>query len=204
MRRAFTLVEALLALTLTGLLAAGCVTLLMETARARTELETAPLLARHVRGLGGFVENAVRRTLSASNAAGLFSAPPGSPVGTPPALHLRLDGMSELPVTDETRPTGEGWLSHEPEAGLVLLWRTDREAKADANRLTRTVLSPYVTEWATLEYDPARDIWGAYNPARADFIPGIRRRIFVRLKRFGETAELAVPLDSTNANAPAY
>ena len=85
MRRAFTLIEALLALTLTGVLAAGCMTLLMETVRARADLETAPLLARHVRGLGGFLEDAVHRTLSSTKVAGLFSAPPGSPTGTPPA-----------------------------------------------------------------------------------------------------------------------
>jgi hypothetical protein len=184
MRRAFTLIEALLALTLTGLLAAGCVTLLMETARARAELETAPLLARHARGLGGFLENSVRRTLA--------------------ALHLRLDGMNELPVSDETRPTGEGWLSLEQDTGLVLQWRTDREAKADATRLNRTVISPYVVGWNSLVYDPTRDLWGADAPERPEFSANLKRRLLIRLRRFGETAELAVSLDAPPAHAPSY
>lgn len=204
MRRAFTLIESLLALTLTGLLATGCITLLMETARARTELETVPVLARHVRGLGGFLETAVRRTMANGNMAARFSTPPGAPVGTPPALCIRLDGMAELPVDGETRPTGEGWLTFEPETGLVLEWRTDRQAKENKEVTTRTVLSPFVTEWALLEYDPHRDTWIAFNPATQDSGRQVRRRLLIRVRRFGETAEMILPLDAAVPYAPNY
>ena len=112
--------------------------------------------------------------------------------------------MNELPVSGETRPAGEGWLSFEQDTGLVLEWRTDREAQADANKVTRTVISSYATEWSLLEYDPTRDQWGAYDPARPDVTSGLRRRLVIKLRRFGETAELALNLDAPTAHAPTY
>jgi len=202
--RAFTLIEALMALSLTGLLAAGCVTLLMETARARAELETAPIFTRHVRGLGGFLETAVARTTATANPAGLFSAPPGSPPGTPPALHLQLSDMTVLPVAGETRPEGDGWLTMEKDAGLVLYWRTALAAKTDAATVKRTVLSPFVTDMTPLEYDPARDLWGTVDPSRPAGLIGMKRRALLRLRRFGETAEIVLNLDAPPAFAPAY
>lgn len=205
MRRAFTLIEALLALTLTGVLAAGCVTLLMEVTRARAELETAPILSRHTRGLGGFLEKSLAATFATpAGAAALFSTAPGSPPGTPPALHLRLDGMDELPAEGETRPTGEGWLRCEPDTGLVLDWRTDRQAKTDAGALTRTVLSPWVVGGTLACHDPERDAWYAYEPGRTALHPGLRVRLLLSLKRFGATSEIALSLDPPPAHAPAY
>ena len=206
-RRAFTLVETLMALSLAAMLASGAAMLTLQVARHWSERETEPLFRRHVEGLSGFLEARLAQTRSDTLAvrAGLFSAPPGAKPGTPPAPRLLLrDIGTALPCPGEINPAGEGWLVHDPDRGLLLLWRTYRQRRDDDRALNVTLLSPWVTSLELLEYDGDRDDWHLHDPASPDLGRPLRKRLRLALKRFGSTAEIQLPLDPAPADAPEY
>ncbi len=206
-RRAFTLVETLMALSLTAVLAAGCAMLVMEVTQAWSQREITPAFRRHVRGLGGFLEAAVAASAKdpAAARAGRFSVPPGMPAASPPALHLVLRNLGQsLPAPAGSNPDGEGWLLHEPDTGLVMLWRTDREKRLKDGELHRTVISPWCLGIDLLEYDVPRDRWRQISPGESDTARDTRSRVVIRLRRFGEAATLTLNLDPSPADAPAY
>lgn len=207
LRRGFTLVETLMAITLTAMLASGVAMLVFDIAQAGAVRETGPAFRRHVRGLGGMLENGFAR--SAQNPlfarVGLLSVPPESPPGTPPVPHLSLLNVGEIvPVPGGGNPDGEGWLIHDPDAGLVLLWCTEREKREKDSSLHRTVISPWCESLDILAYDTARDQWSRWSPAVTHSARDTRIRLSLRMRRHGETAEINLSMDTPPADAPSY
>lgn len=206
-RRGFTLVETLMALTLTAVLASGGAMLVLDITQAWAGRETGPAFRRHVRGLGAFLESGFFRATRNPQLVreGLLSVPPGSPPGTPPAPHLLLLNAGEsVPAPGGGNPDGEGWIVHEPDTGLIMLWRTEREKREKDALLHRTVISPWCESFDILSYDTTRDQWSRWSPAVTDSARDSRTRMTLRMRRHGETAELNLSLDTPSVDAPAY
>lgn len=205
-RRAFTLVETLMALTLTAILATGAAMLVVEITREWARRETGPAFRRHVGGLGGLLEKALADTRRAGSGAGaLWEIPPGAPPTTPPALHLVLPDLAMVAdVPAGTTPAGEGWLVVEKEAGLLLLWRTHREKRLDATATHRLVLSPWCESMVAAQYAPGVDRWTEFSPASPAPIGEVHRRVTLHLRRYGESADITLSPDPPAADAPAY
>ena len=143
-KSAFTLVEVLIALALTGMLLTGLTMLTFQVMQAWARQAEDPLFDRHVDGLRRALEECVAETADASNARGarrainsVLTQPPGS-VNASRAPYLRITGAPPF-LTGETQPLGDvrGWLVFEEGSGLVLYWQTDNERQDNQDEIGR-------------------------------------------------------------------
>jgi prepilin-type N-terminal cleavage/methylation domain-containing protein len=214
-KRAFTLVELLLATALTGVLLTGVAAVTFNMLEAWTAQIEAPAFDRHVDGLRRALEECVAETNESTAvltereiggtipipattvraATAIFSTPPTS-VGVEHAPYLRITGAPGFLLTD-SQPVGyvHAWLAVEGGAGLVLYWQTDDERTAGAEDTHRLVLSPWVTDATYKAYSETGGDWVDVDPTNPEAVES-GSAIFMTLKlvRDGQTREILLPL----------
>ena len=164
-RRAFTLLEILLALALVALLLVAMNTFVFSMGELWGQRTDLRLFDQHVRAVTRFLEHELR-------AAAL--PPAARPNSTPIALQeIRpQNGLMEKMLTFELpagsrlitwpeRPLPEVVCSFQarPNEGLVLLWHSRLEKNFDTDPPRETVITPLVTALAYDYYDPDSNRW---------------------------------------------
>ena len=165
-RAAFTLMEMLVAIALTGILLTGLAFVNYNIMTVWAAQAEDPLFDRHVDGLRRALEACAAETVDASGTQGtarpasqVFRAAPAS-TGVDRAPYLRITGAPPFLVSD-TMPMGfvHAWLCMEADTGLVLYWQTDAGRRDNQDATQRLVLSPWVVSMETLSYDAPSDGW---------------------------------------------
>lgn len=198
-RRAFTLVETLLAMALfTGLLVASTA-VLIQVSQAWASQADDPIVDRHAEGLERFI----RRVFAESTATGL-TAPTADQVSSEGAL-LAVRPPSDLPWTDLQAIAGgviTGRLAIPPDDdGLWLYWNAANESTRDSsNEPHRILLSPWVREAQVYVYDATGQKWMPADPATpVDNVGGVGTATIYRVLRLvivrnGQTRTLEIPM----------
>lgn len=165
-KSAFSLVEVLIAVALTGMLLTGLSLLTFQVMQAWARQADDPLFDRHVDGLRRVLEACVAETADDSNTRGarravnaVLTMPPGT-TGASRAPYLRITGAPPF-LTGDTYPMGNvrGWLVVEDGSGLVLYWQTDNERRENQDATHRQVLSPWVTSMEYKAYNASAGSW---------------------------------------------
>jgi prepilin-type N-terminal cleavage/methylation domain-containing protein len=221
-RPAFTLVEILIAIALTGFLLTGVTMVTVDMLELWATQTEDPLFDRHVDGLrrameecvsetndsastsgGGTTGGATNAAVGAGNNAGGIARPPSAVFPEAPASagagrapYLRITGEPHFLLSD-SRPLGHvhGWLVVEDGAGLVLYWQTDDERAASADATHRLVLSPWVTQARYLARAQTDGEWQAIDPGEAASAPA-ETAIWMELTldRHGRKRTMLLPL----------
>jgi prepilin-type N-terminal cleavage/methylation domain-containing protein len=205
-RAAFTLMEMLVAIALTGILLAGLAFVNHNVMTVWAAQAEDPLFDRHVDGLRRALEACAAETADAAGTQGVarpgsqvFSAAPSS-TGVERAPYLRITGAPPFLVSD-TMPMGfvHAWLCMENNAGLVLYWQTDAGRRDNQDATHRLVLSPWVVSMQTLSYDTSSDAWDDAGSDPDAVPPGASVFLQLTLNHRGQIRHILIPLSD---NAP--
>ncbi|MGH7944521.1 MAG: prepilin-type N-terminal cleavage/methylation domain-containing protein [Opitutaceae bacterium] len=173
-RRAFTLLEILLALALVGLLLVSLNTFVFSMGELWGQRTDLRLFEQHVRAVTRFLEHELR-------AAAL--PPAARPNSTPIALQevQPQNGMMEKMLTFELpagsrlftwpeRPLPEVVCSFQarPNEGLVLLWHSRLEKNFDTDPPRETVVTPLVSGLVYDYYDADTNRWTTESALKMD------------------------------------
>ncbi|MDR2863206.1 MAG: prepilin-type N-terminal cleavage/methylation domain-containing protein [Puniceicoccales bacterium] len=201
-RHAFTLMEVLIALALTGILMTALSMVSFNVLSVWVRQAEDPLFDRHTDGLRRALEECLAETTEAADSVGtvrtasaVFSVAPGS-VGVERAPYLRITGAPPFLISD-TQPLGfvHGWLRVEDDAGLVLYWQTDDERRENADATHRLVLSPWVDTMQLFSYDTTNDIWDEADGESPSTVPsGAAVFMQLNLNHRGQTRQIMLPL----------
>lgn len=170
---AFTMLETLLVLVVGGLLLLAAAGFLFGTIGLRRQIEEAPQLRQHAASVSRLLEaliasaqpqQGVAAAQSVENAVATpinWQALPDGVFGSEQALYLRV--RPGLPVfvgrTGQTQESVSCYLLFEKDAGLVLLWQSERMRREDERDWERTVLSALVSAVRLLYYDAEQERW---------------------------------------------
>ncbi len=202
-KSAFTLVEVLIALALTGMLLTGLTMLTFQIMQAWAQQAEDPLFDRHVDGLRRVLEECVAETVDASDSQGarrainsVLTQPPGS-VNVSRAPYLRITGAPPF-IAGETQPLGDvrGWLVFEEGSGLVLYWQTDTERQNNQDATHRLVLSPWVTDMRYAAYENSAKSWSEETDPNA-LSTGMSVFLQLNLEHRGQTRRIFLSLADT-------
>ena len=179
-RRAFTLIELLLAISLASILLVSAAGLLLNLSELYFTARNKPDHDMHVRNVTHFMsqvldsvsqpvlENPFDKKSKKQSADPIqWSTIPGDSMGEKD--HLSFQYSKSMPIIYwETGPLPAitAWIHHEPDQGLFLLWQTNRQAREDPDDYMKSLISPYVTEMHYQYYDAESDEW---EEDKADF-----------------------------------
>lgn len=171
-RRAFTLIELLLAMTLASLILVSAAGLLFNVSELYFTEQGKPDHDMHVVNVSHFLQQIFQGVAQAdsgnsgsrnSNQASTpiqWNSLPGDSLGEKD--HLSFQYEKNIPIIYweyGPLPALTAWLHHEPDEGLFLFWQTTRQAQEDPNDYMRSLISPYVTELHYEYYDIDMDRW---------------------------------------------
>jgi prepilin-type N-terminal cleavage/methylation domain-containing protein len=219
-KRAFTLVELVIAIGITGFLLSAVFLVSTQILTVWSEQAEDPLFDRHVDGLRRALEECVVETDEAAAGAGATAATAATGAGAvvstsgrvraassvftaPPreanvefATYLRISGSPPF-LAGATWPLGfvHAWLVFEVESGLVLYWQTDDERRQAQDSARRLILSPWVENVSFSAYDPANDEWLEFdNPAPEQVPSGAAVFMKIDFSHLGQTRQITLSL----------
>lgn len=194
-RRAFTLIEVLMAIALFAGFLTAAVAILFQVSVAWANQADDPIADRHAEGLNRFLRLAVNE----GGAAGI-TAPTATQVSEEHAL-LSVRPAGDLPIFEDLTTAGgaiEARLCMPPDGGLWLTWNTVGERTQNTSRPHRTRLSPWVTEATLMVYDPNTSRWIEYVPGDTNagtFGSATSVRVLrVKIVHRGQERRLEIPL----------
>lgn len=203
-RRAFTLIEVLMAITLAGALIVAANMFILSMGELWGRGSDDRMFDQHVRGVSRFLDNLARAAVKPDPDADLFSM--GTPKGyeslAAPLLTFEINDAPGVCVwPGKPLPRVVVWMNITREDGLVMLWKSRLEEDFDEvpPRLTR--ISPFVTGVEFEYYDDGRKEWRReegpiMDPGGVARLPGRIRLTFTRGER---ATEVSVALPSQDA-----
>lgn len=157
---AFSFIEVLTAVALSGMLLVAASTLLFSFAHVWAQVETEPRFDRHVSGASNFLQYCFDHSanLSGNPAQPLVWKNP--PEGNQPALHFRLEEPNPFFVST-VRPLApvDGFIRFHEDEGLSIIWHHQPNLTNNRLELRRTPISPIVTNLEFGFYNSENQNW---------------------------------------------
>lgn len=215
-RRAFTLVELVIAIGITGFLLSAAFVVSTQILAVWSEQAEDPLFDRHVDGLRRALEECIAETDEAAAGTGasatgttaavsttgrvraassVFTAPP-TEANVEFATYLRITSSPPF-LAGATWPLGfvHAWLVFEGESGLVLYWQTDDERREAQDSARRLVISPWVTNVTFSAYDAANETWIEFDDPAPEQVPsGAAVFMQINFSHLGQTRQISLSL----------
>ncbi len=212
-RRAFTLVEVLLALVLLAALLAALNQFVFSITEAWTRHRDEFTFTRHCRAvtrhLDEMLRTAATSTRASSTAAG---APAAASVQTPDSGTASLltfdlpEGDRVLTWPARPLPEVQCSLAWRRDEGLVLYWKSRLETDFSTGNPRLAVLSPFVTSLRYEYYDDDSKSWDTEDRLREtpDGTPQTPRRLRLHFHRDKQEIEEVVDVPVSTEGLPAY
>ncbi len=209
-RRAFTLIEVLMALALVGLIMVGLNTFIFSMGELWGRNTDARLFDQHVRAVTRFLEKELLRA-SLPPAAAVNSTPVGVQLVTPATAlqenmitYLQLTGGRILRWPGRPLPEVVCSLQVRRDQGLFMLWHSDLENRFNDDPPRETLISPYVTSIAFDYFDSDFNRWTTEttmrNGTNGNPTPPQRLRVTFAYNKLREESLITVP--ATGAGLP--
>lgn len=211
-RRAFTLMEVLLALALVALVLTGLNTFIFSMGELWGRNSDLRLFEQHVRAVTRFLEHELRAAAlppaaraNSTPIAGQEIRPQNGAMEN--MLTFELPGGSRL-LSWPDRPLPEVVCSFQvrPNEGLILLWHSRLEKNFDTDTPRETVVTPFVTALSYEYYDADFNRWTVETQLKRDQQSQVMTPQRLRLKftqgRF--TVESVVTLPVPGEGLPAF
>jgi prepilin-type N-terminal cleavage/methylation domain-containing protein len=173
-RRAFTLIEVVMAMALAGLVLVGLNTFIFSMSELWGKNSDVRLFDQHVRAVTRFLQREmVRATLPPS--ASMNATPVGVQPVTPAGLgqdnlitYMQLSGSRILSWPETPLPEVFCSLQVRRDKGLVMLWHSDLENHFNDDPPRETLVSPFVTALAYDYFDTDFNKWTTETVIRTD------------------------------------
>ena len=203
-KRAFTLIEVLLAIVLAGalIIAANMFLLSMGELWGRGSQER--LFDQHVRGVSRFLDSLVRQAVPSGDNGEVFTmdSPKGYESIANPLLSFEVDQAPGICVwPGKPLPRVVVWLNVTRDDGLVLLWKSRLEEDFGDVAPRATQISRFVTHVEYEYYDDDRKEWQEEDRPIIDSgnKPRIPGRMRLTFQRGEKTIEVSIELPTTGA-----
>lgn len=199
-RRAFTLIEVMVAIALSGMVLTSAALLLATMSEMWHQRRSGDPFVEHVSGLRTFLQALVDasevETEGGDGSMQLtrWSHPPGYPDFDPQYLTFGITNPpAVLTAGGPALPALEAWLAPIPREGLFLIFRSRLIEGRETDDLRFRLLSPYFESIAYGVYDPERDAWEETNdpPLDTSREPMVPEVVLLNF-RLGEQAEQIV------------
>ena len=174
LKKAFTLIEVVLALALGGLILVASSSLLMSITQLWIKEEKLDDFQDHVYGVGDFLRKHLKSAQYSPD-----SSLPKTQWGTPPRVSLGIDEHYLMFYVNTPHPIFDtdnlspvlAYLKLDKYDGLVLVWHSyEKESEKDRGELPvyRRVLSPLAKDWKFHYYDRKRERWEVTTTPKED------------------------------------
>jgi len=207
-KRAFTLIELLLALAIGMLVMIAATSMLFFVGQLWQQSEELTQFEEHTESVTQFLEH-----IFAGNQVGgdgsLWKTVPGETTMEDEVLSVRVSG--ELPLfaleDNSVIASANVYLRVVSGKGLVIDWQTDEQAAENQNKTNQTVISRWVQSMEYAYYDLENDKWEhaaemIENDEGAPQIPSFIKLSFVR--EDGREATSYVMLPSIHSGVPSF
>ncbi len=212
MRKAFTLLEILVALALTALVLVALNTFVFSMGELWGRNADLRLFDRHVRAVSRFLEEQLRVAALPPNGDAETSPFPVEDVrtqgnGTETLMTFELPQGCRLFVwPGQPLPEVVCAFSIRPGAGLVMLWHSRLEKTFDDQPPRETVVSPLVTEMTYDYYDEGFKNWKNQTTLQKGnqgqyLVP---QRLHLKFVYRTHTQEVAIPIPAVSAGIPPF
>ncbi|HTJ78279.1 MAG TPA: prepilin-type N-terminal cleavage/methylation domain-containing protein [Rariglobus sp.] len=212
MKRAFTLLEILVALALTALVVVALNTFIFSMGELWGKNSDQRLFDRHVRAVSRFLKDELRVAALPPNGNSKASPFPVEDVrtqanGTETLLTFELPQGCKLFVwPGQPLPEVVCALSVRQGVGLVILWHSRLEKDFDDQPPRETIVSPLVTELTYDYYDDGFKNWKNQTTLQKDgtgqyLVP---QRLHLKFVYRTNTQEVAIPIPAVTEGLPAF
>ncbi len=164
LRRAFTLLEVLLALSLASILMASTTFFIFSMAELWGGGSEERVFERHARGVTRFLQNSFQQSLAARDPAmpgrvSLLRTPGQGSFEEPLIAFELMESPGFLVWPDQRLPNVVCYLKLVENEGLFLLWHSRLELGFEEEEPRATLLTPFVTAMAYDYYDFENGLW---------------------------------------------
>ena len=212
MKRAFTLLEILVALALTALVVVGLNTFIFSMGELWGRNSDLRLFDRHVRAVSRFLENELRVAALPPNGNAKLSPFPVEDIrtqsnGTETLMTFELPQGCRLFVwPGQPLPEVICALSVRQGTGLVMLWHSRLEKNFDDVPPRETVVSPLVTELSYDYYDDGFKNWKNQTTLQKDSTGQylVPQRLHLKFVYRTHTQEVAITIPVVTEGIPPF